>query len=281
MQKISDIDGGREFDWGRTSEDYARYRDIYPDELYNKLLSHGYCVKGQTVLDIGTGTGVIPRRLYRYGAKFTAADISENQIEAAKQLAAKEQMSIDFLVSPAEEIDLGENSFDVITAFTCFFYFNHDKLMPKLVKMLRPGGILLVGYMSWLPFEDEIAGKSEKLILKYNPRWTGAGETRRVAYIPDIYSKSFEKVYEDIIDLEIPFTRESWNGRMKACRGVGASLSEEDIKAFEIEHLNMLKEYPQSFKIRHYAALTALRLKDSAATQHKNSKTTNNIKTEE
>lgn len=265
MQKISSIDGGREFDWGRTSEDYAKYRDIYPRELYDKLLSHGFCVKGQTVLDIGTETGVLPRNMYQYGAEFTAADISENQIETAKRLAAEEQMSIDFFVSPAEDIDLGENIFDVITAFTCFFYFDHEKLMPKLKKMLKPGGVLLVGYMTWLPLEDEIAGKSEKLILKYNPHWTGAGETRRFAYIPDIYSKSFETVYQEIIDLEIPFTRESWNGRMKACRGVGASLSAEDIKAFENEHLNMLKEYPQSFKIKHYAVLTALRLKDSAA----------------
>lgn len=29
--KISDIDGGKSFDWGKTSEDYAKYRDIYPD----------------------------------------------------------------------------------------------------------------------------------------------------------------------------------------------------------------------------------------------------------
>ena len=27
------IDSGKAFDWGRTSEDYARYRDIYPEEI--------------------------------------------------------------------------------------------------------------------------------------------------------------------------------------------------------------------------------------------------------
>ena len=26
------IDGGKAFDWGKTSEDYAKYRDIYPQE---------------------------------------------------------------------------------------------------------------------------------------------------------------------------------------------------------------------------------------------------------
>lgn len=30
------IDHGKAFDWGKTSEDYAKYRDIYPKEFYAK-----------------------------------------------------------------------------------------------------------------------------------------------------------------------------------------------------------------------------------------------------
>jgi hypothetical protein len=30
------IDGGKEFDWGKTSGDYAAFRDIYPDAFYEK-----------------------------------------------------------------------------------------------------------------------------------------------------------------------------------------------------------------------------------------------------
>lgn len=30
---IKDIDQGKDFDWGKTSKDYAKYRDIYPQEL--------------------------------------------------------------------------------------------------------------------------------------------------------------------------------------------------------------------------------------------------------
>jgi hypothetical protein len=29
--------------------------------------------------------------------------------------------------------------------------------------------------MAWLPFESDIAMNSEKLVLKYNPNWTGGG----------------------------------------------------------------------------------------------------------
>ena len=81
------IDNGRSFDWGRTSADYARYRDIYPEEFYQKLLHMDIGTKGQKILDIGTGTGVLPRNLYRYGAAFTGIDISENQIAQAVMLA--------------------------------------------------------------------------------------------------------------------------------------------------------------------------------------------------
>ena len=46
------IDGGTAFDWGRTSEEYARYRDIYPDEFYKKIAERGLCINGQKVLDL-------------------------------------------------------------------------------------------------------------------------------------------------------------------------------------------------------------------------------------
>ena len=35
------------FDWGRTSGDYAKYRDIYPDVFYKKIVDRGLCLEGQ------------------------------------------------------------------------------------------------------------------------------------------------------------------------------------------------------------------------------------------
>ncbi len=251
------IDNGLPFDWGRTSADYAKFRDIYPQEFYDKIVNRSLCTAGQSVLDIGTGTGVLPRNIYQYGAKWTAADISENQITQAKTLS--QGMDISYYVAPAEEISFPDVSFDVITACQCFFYFNHEKLMPNLYRMLKPGGSLLVLYMSWLPFEDKIAEASEKLVLKYNPDWSGAGETVRPVAIPDCYKEKFEIAHHEEFRLKVPFTRESWNGRMKACRGVGASLSEEEITAWEAEHKKLLTQIaPEEFTILHYGAVAQL-----------------------
>lgn len=254
------IDNGNPFDWGRTSADYAKFRDIYPEKFYRKILDRNLCMDGQSVLDLGTGTGVLPRNMYRFGAKWTATDISENQIAQARILS--EGMDIDYHVAATENINFPDGSFDVVTACQCFWYFDHETLMSKLWRMLRQGGSILVLYMAWLPFEDKIAGESEKLALKYNPDWSGAGETVHPIWIPDCYKEKFELAYHEEFLLHVPFTRESWNGRMKACRGIGASLSETEIAKWEEEHKKLLVQIaPEKFDILHYGAIAQLERK--------------------
>lgn len=252
------IDSGNPFDWGKTSLDYAKFRDVYPQEFYQKITERNLCLAGQSVLDIGTGTGVLPRNMYKYGAKWTATDISENQIEQAKILS--EGMDIDYYTMATEDISFPDNSFDVITACQCFFYFNHKKVMPNLYHMLKPQGSILILYMAWLPFEDKIAGASENLVLKYNPKWSGAGETVHQIDIPDCYKENFELVYQEEYPINVPFTRESWNGRIKACRGIGASLTDREILMWEQEHRELLQSIaPAEFDILHYGAIAELR----------------------
>lgn len=254
------IDGGKAFDWGKISADYARFRDIYPQEFYEKIVRRGLCINGQEVLDIGTGTGVLPRNMYGYGAKWTGTDISKEQIEQAEILSRG--MNISYYALSTEDIDFPDNSFDVITACQCFWYFKHEQVMPRLFRMLKSGGRILILYMAWLPFEDKIAEASENLVLKYNPEWSGAGETVHPINIPDCYHQKFEVVYHEEYPLKVHFTRETWNGRMKACRGIGASLSEPEIAMWEKEHRKLLdKTAPAEFEVLHYGAVAELRKK--------------------
>lgn len=256
------IDSGKAFDWGRTSEDYAKYRDIYPQEFYDKILARNLCVKGQKVLDLGTGTGVLPRNMYRYGAEWTGIDISGNQIKQAQRLSREKGMKIRYEAIPTEKVSYPDNTFDVITACQCFWYFDHEKIADNLTRMLKTDGRLLILYMAWLPFEDKIAGASESLALKYNPRWSGCGETKHPIEIHQEILDRFELVYHEEYDINVPFTRESWNGRMRACRGVGASLSREELENWEKEHKELLtKIAPEEFEIQHYGALAELRVR--------------------
>jgi len=49
---------------------------------------------------------------------------------------------------------------------------------------------------------------------------------------------------ENMIAFDVPvrFTRETWNGRIRACRGIGASLPKDKIREFEHEHIEMLNQ---------------------------------------
>lgn len=62
--------------------------------------------------------------------------------------------------------------------------------------------------------------------------------------------------------VNVPFTRESWHGRMRACRGVVASLNIEELKAWDCEHRNMLERIaPECFDVKHYVALAELEVR--------------------
>ncbi len=92
------------------------------------------------------------------------------------------------------------------------------------------------------------------------PKWSGAGETKHPIDIPDCYKENFELVYHEEFTLKVPFTRENWNGRMKACRGIGASLTEKEISMWEQEHKTLLRQIaPDEFDILHYAAIAELK----------------------
>ena len=78
--------------------------------------------------------------------------------------------------------------------------------------------------------------------------------------MPAVYGECFKTESELVFDLRVPFTKESWNGRIKACRGTGASLSEAETADFERAHKKLpAKTAPKAFSVLHYTAITILR----------------------
>ena len=256
------FDNGKPFDFGKTSADYAKYRDIYPPAFYEKLVELKLGVKGQKCLDLGTGTGVLPRNMYKYGATWIGTDIAENQIKFARELTKKSGMNIEYKVSSSEALDFPFESFDVVTACQCFGYFDKSIILPKIHRWLKDGGHFAVLFMAWIPSESEIAAKTEELVLKYNPDWNGGGWKRNKVTMPE-WAKDFFELEDGIgYDVPVTFTRESWNGRIKSCRGIGASsLTPEQIAQWEKEHLSYLATVPESFDIIHYVTILNLRKK--------------------
>lgn len=247
MEKIN-IDNGQKFDFGKTSKEYGKYRDIYPQQLFDRLYELGVGKKGTDWLDLGTGTGVIPRGLAQYGANIIGTDIAKNQIEEARILSRNFE-NISYEVSSAENINFADNSFDVITACMCFWYFNPQIIVPKIKAMLKPNGLFMKIYMSYVK-GDPIAGRSWALVKELNKNWSGGSGVK------DLTTHYFDNPQMESFTVDLPFTRESWHGRMKASRGVLASMNEEILRTFEEEHWKMMMELPEEFVIKHKVFLT-------------------------
>lgn len=249
--KLKSIDSGNSFDWSMASSDYAKYRDIYPKEMYQMLNCFGVGKKDQKILDIGTGTGVIPRNMYTFGGDFYGIDIADGQIEKAKELSAAGNMDISYKVCSAEKLDFADNSFDIVIAVQCWSYLDTAKVIPEIKRVLKPGGELVIAFMSWLPDENEIVKKSFDTVHEFNPSWNGYDHRTEIT-VPKWTEGNFSMTTFHAFDADIKFTSESWNGRMKASRGVGATLSPSEVEAFSKKHLEMLENnFGKEFDIKH------------------------------
>lgn len=251
-QSFEHVDAGRSIDWGRTSADYDRYRPGPPDSFYERLQALGLGLPGQRILDLGTGTGLLARRFAADGATVSGLDRSPGQLEMARAAANREGVSIDFKQGSAESLPFDPSSFDVVTANQCWMYFDLKRTIPEVLRVLAPDGRLLVSHFSFLPRLDPLVAASEALVLEHNPDWSGADWDGVLPAEPSWSLKSFELVGLFVYDEAIPFTRESWRGRMRALRGIAASLSEAEVAAFDQAHEAMLSErVPNDFDVLH------------------------------
>jgi len=249
---VGAIDKGYKADWGQTSQDYAAHRPGPPASFYRKLKQRGIGLPNQVIMDLGTGTGVLAREFAAQKAIVSASDISEGQITIARKLAVDAGLQINFSIGSGSDVTAPNNCFDIVTACQCWWYFDPDKAVAEIRRILKPGGRLVICSFSFLPREDKIVAASEQLVLKYNPNWSGADWDGSVPIFGDTMPAENHLVDKFVYDEAIPFTQESWRGRMRALRGIGASLPKNKVTAFDQEHEKMLLGLTRNeFKILH------------------------------
>ncbi|MBA3872783.1 MAG: methyltransferase domain-containing protein [Anaerolineae bacterium] len=98
------------------------------------------------VLDVATGTGRVPLALARYEGfegHIIGADLSRKMLhQAAENIYPYECAT--FIWCPAETLPFPDNTFDVITCLEALeFMTNPAAVVTEMVRVLRPGGLLL------------------------------------------------------------------------------------------------------------------------------------------
>lgn len=233
-------------DFSKAAGDYAAYRKGFPDSFFKRMSEDGIGRPGQKILDLGTGTGTLARGFARLGADATGLDISPELTEQAQRIGQDEGVTVRYLISRAESIPLESASFDCITAGQCWHWFDGPAVARECLRLLKPGGRLLICHFCYLVEPGNVSERTEEIILRYNPNWPFAGQDGRYEkwreYLDPAGFKDI-RAWDYVED--IPYTREEWRGRMRACNGVLALRDPEKLARVDREIGEMLaQEFP-------------------------------------
>ena len=92
-----------------------------------------------TVLELGAGTGKLTEALVALGHDVHATDPDDAMLAVLRGAAARRPH---LACASAEELPAADASYDVVVAAQAFHWFDHDRALPEIARVLRPGGQL-------------------------------------------------------------------------------------------------------------------------------------------
>lgn len=234
-------------DFGRSAVDYGKHRSGFPPEFFWELQRQGVGQPGQRIVDVGTGTGTVARGLAKSGCEVIGIDPSQSMLDQAMRLDVEAGVKISYRIGKAENTTLPDAAFDVVTAGQCWHWFDRKQAAREALRLLRPGGRLVIAHFDWLPLRGSVVEATEQLILKHNPDWKLAGGLGiHPRYLPTLSEVGFKALRSFSFDVDAPYSHEAWRGRIRASAGIGPVLDAARVDAFDEEHRAMLvQRFPE------------------------------------
>jgi ubiquinone/menaquinone biosynthesis C-methylase UbiE len=147
--------------FGGVADAYDRGRPGYPQAAAAWLTGD----EPLTVLELGAGTGKLTEQLVALGHDVHATDPDEAMLEILRTNLPDVRTS----VGVAEEIPATDSSYDVVVGAQCFHWFDHDKALPEIRRVLKPRGRLSLVWnlrderIPWIKKLGRIIGTQEQL----------------------------------------------------------------------------------------------------------------------
>jgi SAM-dependent methyltransferase len=156
----------------------SRGRAVGYLRMVRTVLEEAQLHPGETVLEVGCGSGVLDRWLARRTAgahRITGVDINPYLLREAKALARQEGLegTIEFRDGNAESLPVSDNSFDVTMSVTVIEEVDPDRMLVEMVRVTKPGGrVALVARAIDMPFLRNLV-LSAGLKAKAEAPWGG------------------------------------------------------------------------------------------------------------
>ena len=151
-------------------EHYDRGRPTYPEDAVSYLVRELGIGPGRDVLELGAGTGKLTELITGTGAHVTAVE----PVSAMREALTKRCPGTTTLDGTAEEIPVADASADAVVAAQSFHWFDGERALPEIHRVLRPTGRL---GLVW-NIRDEASDWAERLTAIFD-RLAGDGPRYR------------------------------------------------------------------------------------------------------
>jgi SAM-dependent methyltransferase len=124
--------------FGAAAAQYAEHRPDYAEAAVRWALEPVWSRQPLRVVDLGAGTGKLTVTLDRLGAEVTAVEPDPDMLAALRG----ELASVRSVPGRAEQIPLPDGSADAVLAGQAMHWFDMDRALPEIARVLSPGGVM-------------------------------------------------------------------------------------------------------------------------------------------
>jgi len=136
--------------------DTETYDSYYVPAIFEpwsrELIKRAQVWKGDKVLDVATGTGIVACRIAGTGAAVTGLDNSAERLERARQRATEEGVGVKWIEGSAEALPFRQPAFDLVTCQHGLQWTSDPALaLREMRRVINPGGRAVIA--TWAAME--------------------------------------------------------------------------------------------------------------------------------
>ena len=124
--------------FGAVAAAYAEHRPVYAEAAVEWVLEPVGDRRPLRVADIGAGTGKLTAMLVRLGAEVTAVEPDPHMLAELRRAMP----GVRSVAGSAEALPLADASVDAVLAGQAMHWFDLDRALPEIARVLTPGGVL-------------------------------------------------------------------------------------------------------------------------------------------
>lgn len=194
--------------FGAAAADYERARPSYPPESIDILRRQLGVGPGSRVCDLAAGTGKLTRLLVSTGADVVAVE----PVPGMRDQLSEVLPEIEVLDGTAEAIPLDDGALDVVTVAQAFHWFDFDKALAEIRRVLRPGGGLAILFNQRDEREPWVAKMNE--VIQWHTRTVSRYQT--TDWIGLLNGAGYTEVGVAAVEWDQPLTRELLASRVRS-----------------------------------------------------------------